>query len=92
MTVQIQKFKMFLAGDWHDSSSGAVSMIIDPSTNQTVAQVPKGSRADARAADSIWRCWSRSRTHSLLADVANPFPPAESTPVTVRWTGAALYA
>ena len=50
MTVQIQKYKMFLAGDWHDSSSGAVSSIIDPSTNQTIGQVSKGSKADAQAA------------------------------------------
>jgi aldehyde dehydrogenase (NAD+) len=50
MTVQLQKYKMFLSGDWHDSSSGAVSSIIDPSTNQTIGQVAKGSRADAKAA------------------------------------------
>ncbi len=50
MTVQIQKYKMFLAGDWHDSSSGAVSSIIDPSSNVTIGQVPKGSRVDAQAA------------------------------------------
>ncbi len=50
MTVQLQNYKMFLAGDWHDSSSGAKSSIIDPSSNQTIGQVSKGSRADAQAA------------------------------------------
>src|SRR5881409_1550868 len=50
MTVQLQNYKMFLAGDWHDSSTGAVSSIIDPSSNQTIGQVSKGSRADAQAA------------------------------------------
>src|SRR6058998_907430 len=50
MTVQLQNYKMFLAGDWHDSSTGARSSIIDPSSNQTIGQVSKGSRADAQAA------------------------------------------
>src|SRR5881409_1290461 len=50
MTVQLQNYKMFLAGDWHDSSTGAKSSIIDPSSNQTIGQVSKGSRADAQAA------------------------------------------
>src|SRR5712692_4561446 len=50
MTVQLQNYKMFLAGDWHDSSTGAVSSIIDPSSNQTIGQVSKGSRADDQAA------------------------------------------
>src|SRR2546427_2127010 len=50
MTVQLQNYKMFLAGDWHDSSTGAKSSIIDPSSNQAIGQVSKGSRADAQAA------------------------------------------
>ncbi len=50
MTVQLQNYKMFLAGDWHDSSTGAKSSIVDPSSNQTIGQVSKGSRADAQAA------------------------------------------
>src|SRR2546425_3620119 len=50
MTVQLQNYKMFLAGDWHDSSTGAKSSIIDPSSNQTIGQVSKGSKADAQAA------------------------------------------
>src|SRR5713226_1716189 len=50
MTVQIQKLKMLVAGDWRDGSGGAVSSIIDPSTNQVIGEVPRGSREDAGAA------------------------------------------
>ncbi len=50
MTLQIQKLKMLVAGDWQDSSSGAVTPVLDPSTNQVIGQVPRGSREDARAA------------------------------------------
>ncbi len=47
MTVQIQKLKMLVAGDWRDGSGGAVSSIVDPSTNQVIGEVPRGSREDA---------------------------------------------
>ncbi len=50
MTVQIQKLKMLVAGDWRDSSGGAVSLVVDPSTNQVIGEVPRGSREDAGAA------------------------------------------
>ncbi len=50
MTVQIQKLKMLVAGDWRDGSSGAVSSVVDPSTNQVIGEVPRGSREDAGAA------------------------------------------
>ncbi|HZY47857.1 MAG TPA: aldehyde dehydrogenase family protein, partial [Candidatus Bathyarchaeia archaeon] len=50
MTVQIQKYKMFIDGEWKDSSSGAVSTVLDPSNNEVVAEVPKASRQDAKAA------------------------------------------
>jgi acyl-CoA reductase-like NAD-dependent aldehyde dehydrogenase len=50
MTVQIQKLKMLVGGEWKDSSKEAASSILDPSNNQVVAQVPRGSREDAGAA------------------------------------------
>ncbi len=50
MTVQIQKLKMFLGGDWRESSTGAVSQILDPSNREVVAEVPKASRQDVRGA------------------------------------------
>src|SRR6266852_4942699 len=50
MMVQIQKLKMLVAGDWRDGSGGAVSSIVDPSTNQVIGEVPRGSREDAGAA------------------------------------------
>jgi len=50
MTIQIQKLKMLVGGDWRESSSGANSSILDPSTNQVIAEVPKATRQDAKAA------------------------------------------
>lgn len=50
MTVQLQRFKMLIGGDWKDSGNGLASSILDPSNNQIIAEVPKGTRQDARAA------------------------------------------
>src|SRR5215472_6217191 len=50
LTVQIQKHKMLIGGDWIDSSGGAVTSILDPSINEVVAEVPKANKQDAEAA------------------------------------------
>ena len=50
MTVQIQKYKMLIGGEWKDSSNGAVSSVLDPSNNEVVAEVPRATKRDARAA------------------------------------------
>ena len=50
MTVQIQKLKMLVGGDWRESSDGAHFSVLDPSNNQVVAEVPRGTRQDAKAA------------------------------------------
>jgi acyl-CoA reductase-like NAD-dependent aldehyde dehydrogenase len=49
MTVQIQKLKMLIGGEWRDSSNGAVASVLDPSNNQVISEVPRGSKEDARA-------------------------------------------
>src|SRR3989441_3956893 len=50
MTVQLQKMKMLVGGDWKDSANGARSSIRDPSTGEIIAEVPKASKQDAKAA------------------------------------------
>jgi acyl-CoA reductase-like NAD-dependent aldehyde dehydrogenase len=50
MTVQLQKMKMLVAGDWKDSTSGARSSVLDPSNGEIIAEVPRASNQDAKAA------------------------------------------
>src|SRR6059036_3668217 len=50
MTVQLLKMKMLVAGEWKDSTTGARSSILDPSSGETIAEVPKASKQDAKAA------------------------------------------
>ena len=41
---------MLIGGEWKDSSSGAVSSVLDPSNQEVVAEVPRASKQDAKAA------------------------------------------
>src|SRR5947208_16696082 len=50
MAVQLQRFKMLVGGEWKESSNGLASSILDPSNNQVIAEVPRATKQDARAA------------------------------------------
>src|SRR2546426_2682804 len=50
MTVQLQKMKMLVGGDWKDSATGARSSVIDPSSGEIIAEVPRASKQDAKGA------------------------------------------
>src|SRR3984893_13176646 len=52
MTVDVARSvrKMFVDGTWVESESGQTLDAISPATGETIAQVPKGTRADARRA------------------------------------------
>src|SRR5437773_12563838 len=52
MTVDVASSikKMFVDGRWIESESGKTFDAISPATGQTIAQVPKGTRADAQRA------------------------------------------
>ena len=52
MTVDVARSlrKMFVNGDWVDSESGRHFDAISPATGAVIAQVPEGTRADARLA------------------------------------------
>ena len=41
---------MLVGGEWKESSSGSFSSILDPSNNQVIAEVPKATGQDAKAA------------------------------------------
>jgi acyl-CoA reductase-like NAD-dependent aldehyde dehydrogenase len=43
-------FRMLIGGEWTDAASGESYEVIDPSTKEVIATVPRASREDARAA------------------------------------------
>ncbi len=48
MAVQLQKHKMFIGGQWVESSSAETFSVRDPSSNEVFAEVPRATLEDAR--------------------------------------------
>jgi 1-pyrroline dehydrogenase len=46
MSVTVSSYKNFIGGDWVDSASGETMEVINPSTGETVAEVPRGTSED----------------------------------------------
>src|SRR6266699_1299436 len=41
---------MLVGGEWKESGNGLATSILDPSNNQVIGEVPRGTKHDARAA------------------------------------------
>jgi betaine-aldehyde dehydrogenase len=61
MTVTAPRQQMFIDGEWVDARSGETTSVINPATEEEIAQVPRGDAADvdravaaARAAFDAW--------------------------------------
>jgi len=48
--LELKNYKMFVNGEWVDSTSGQTKDIINPATEQIVADVPEGNVEDAKRA------------------------------------------
>src|SRR3982075_2253625 len=70
MTVDVASSvrKMFVDGSWVESESGQTFDAISPATGETIAQVPKGTRAAARRAMAGLKGFARSGRLYRIAD------------------------
>jgi 1-pyrroline dehydrogenase len=46
MSVTVSSYKNFVGGEWVDSASGETMEVINPSTGETIAEVPRGTAND----------------------------------------------
>jgi betaine-aldehyde dehydrogenase len=64
MTLTARRHQMFINGDWTDAASGETAEVINPATEETIAEVPKGDAADVdravAAAREAFETWSVS--------------------------------
>jgi 1-pyrroline dehydrogenase len=64
MTLTASRHQMFINGDWTDAASGETAEVINPATEETIAEVPKGDAADVdravAAARQAFETWSVS--------------------------------
>jgi 1-pyrroline dehydrogenase len=75
MSTTLKRQKMFVGGDWVDSSGGDVQEIINPANGKVIAHVPKGTAEDvdravaaaSKAYDEVWfDSTPRERSEALL--------------------------
>jgi 1-pyrroline dehydrogenase len=78
MTLTGTKHRMFINGDWSDAASGETTEVVNPATEEVIAEVPKGDASDVdravAAAREAFEAWSlttpaeRSNALHKLAD------------------------
>jgi 1-pyrroline dehydrogenase len=61
MSVAVTHHKMFIGGEFVDSSSGATMEVLNPATGEVIAEVPRGTADDVdravAAAATAWEEW-----------------------------------
>ncbi|HEX5039649.1 MAG TPA: gamma-aminobutyraldehyde dehydrogenase [Candidatus Limnocylindria bacterium] len=64
MTLTAPRQQMFIDGDWADARSGETASVINPATEEEIAQVPRGDASDVdravAAARAAFETWSQS--------------------------------
>src|SRR3712207_7762598 len=70
-----EEFRMFVAGEWTGSESGAGMEATSPATGEAIGTVPQGTREDARramaAANEAARGWADRKSTRLNSSHAN---------------------
>jgi 1-pyrroline dehydrogenase len=79
MSVSVTQYKNFVGGEWVESAGGDTMEVLNPSTGEVIAEVPRGTADDVEravgAAKKAWVDWStktpkdRSELLLKLADV-----------------------
>jgi len=64
MTLTAPRQQMFIDGDWADATTGETASVINPATEEEIAQVPKGDAGDVdravAAARTAFETWSQT--------------------------------
>lgn len=62
MSVSVTRQKQFIGGDWVESSSGETLQVLNPSTGELIAEVPRATAEDVeRAVEAARQAWSEWR-------------------------------
>jgi 1-pyrroline dehydrogenase len=62
VSVSVMQLKMFVGGEWIESSSGETMEVLNPATGEAIAEVPRGSADDVeRAVEAARKAWSEWR-------------------------------
>jgi len=62
VSVSVAQLKMFVGGEWIESSSGETMEVLNPATGEAIAEVPRGSVEDVeRAVEAARKAWAEWR-------------------------------
>jgi 1-pyrroline dehydrogenase len=62
VSVSVTQLKMFVGGEWVESSSGETMEVLNPATGEPIAEVPRGSAEDVgRAVEAAKKAWDEWR-------------------------------
>ena len=63
MSISVTQHKQFIGGKWLESSSGETMEVLNPSTGEVIAEVPRGTADDVeRAVGAAKKAWSEWRS------------------------------
>src|SRR3989442_12266634 len=69
----MEKYQMFIGGRWVNAASGEKTQVIDPSTEEGIATVPRAGAEDvnpaAAAAKEAFEAWSRAAPSGRASDL-----------------------
>src|SRR5688500_17008920 len=78
MTLTAPRQQMFINGDWSDAASGETTEVVNPATEEVIAEVPKGDASDvdravaaAREAFEAWSLTTPAERSTALHKLAN---------------------
>ena len=58
MSVSVSQHKMFVGGEWVESTSGETMEVLNPATGEAIAEVPRGTAEDVeRAVGAAKKAW-----------------------------------
>ena len=58
MSVSVTQHKMFVGGEWVESTSGETMEVVNPATGEAIAEVPRGTAEDVeKAVDAAKQAW-----------------------------------
>ena len=104
MAATIRKYKNLIGGEWVDAAQQGTREIINPATEEVIAEVPEGSRTDVAravaAAENAFKTWSETtpavrseallRMASAIEEHAEEFAELESRNVGKPYAQALL--
>jgi 1-pyrroline dehydrogenase len=71
MSVAVTRHKMFIDGEFVDSSSGETMEVVNPATGEVIAEVPRGTAEDVdravAAAAKAWETWQDKTPKDRMA-------------------------